>query len=203
MNEGVFFLQNELSLLNSMLSGDCDFQKYSEGGDYFEIWNSLLGVRDGESFLSKVSFHKNDEENFEKTEGNSHPEVTKECGIITVRINDSGPELSEARAMAISMSRKSWKVSEADSIDNDFVDIIDQSGDRVARVYSTGSEQNPIINAANIVNAQNNISVLIEKAEYYKHKLYNDLHIIKEKLEEASGNKIEIIKNDQPNRADL
>lgn len=198
MNEGVFFLDNELALLNSMLNGDCEFQKYCEGGDYYELWNSLLGVSDGESFIFKLSFRKSDDQSFNNV-NTVHPESAR----IVIRITDSGPRLPEVREIAASISSGDWRVSEVDSIDNDFIDITDSSGERVARVYSTGMEPNPIINASNIVNAQNNISTLIERAEYYKKKLYNDLDIIKEKLEEASGTKIEIIKNEQVNRADF
>jgi len=204
MNEGVFFLQNELSLLNSMLSGDCDFQKYSEGGDYYEIWNSLLGIKDGESFLFKLSFHRNDDEILERSgEETDFKVISQGSERIVIELDDSGPQLPEVRSLTISMSKNTWRIKEVDSIDSGFVDITDPSGDRIARVYSTGGEPNPMINALNIVNAQNNMSVLIERAEYYKEKLYNDLHIIKDKLEEASGNKIEIIKNDQSNRAGL
>lgn len=199
MNEGVFFLDNELALLNSMLNGDCEFQKYCEGGDYYELWNSLLGVRDGESFIFKLSFRRADDKSFDNDVSTNRPESTS----IVIQITDSGPRLPEVREIAASISSGNWRVSEVDSIDSDFVDIVDSGGERVARVYSTGRDPNPIINASNIVNAQNNISTLMERAEYYKKKLYNDLDIIKEKLEEASGTKIEIVKNEQLNRADF
>jgi len=198
MNEGVFFLNNELALLNSMLNGDCEFQKYCEGGDYYELWNSLLGVRDGESFIFKLSFGRADEETCADSKPNSSG-----ARSIVIEIEDSGPKLPEVRSLSASISNGNWRVREIDSIDSDFIDILDSSGDRVARVYSTGCEPNPIVNASNIVNAQNNISTLISRAEYYKEKLYNDMHIIKEKLEEASGTKIEIVKNEQMNRADF
>lgn len=44
----------EASLVRAMLRGECDYNHFTEGGDYADIWCRRFGV-DFDAFLRKVA----------------------------------------------------------------------------------------------------------------------------------------------------
>lgn len=45
----------EARLVGAMLTGDCDYNLFTEGGDYASLWAERCGVADVEAFALKVA----------------------------------------------------------------------------------------------------------------------------------------------------
>ena len=45
----------EARLIGAMLTGDCDYERLTEGGDYAALWAERCGVADLDAFALKVA----------------------------------------------------------------------------------------------------------------------------------------------------
>lgn len=49
------FTDSEARLLGAMLTGECDYNLLTEGGDYAAIWAKQVGLRDLDGFIRKLA----------------------------------------------------------------------------------------------------------------------------------------------------